>query len=172
MATLTDVMTRHPICCTPQESVVDAARIMRDEDCGIVPIVEDKSTMRLVGLITDRDIAIRCVADGRNPQECTVRECGTERVFSLPAEASLKDCRQLMQSRQVRRVPIVDESGTLIGIVSLADLVQEVDDDKLGQTLDEISEPDSRQLYSEVNEDNRTGGTLTSISDAREQRVA
>jgi CBS domain-containing protein len=172
MATLADIMTRRPICCTPQDTLVDAARIMRDEDCGIVPIVEDMTTMRLVGVVTDRDIVIRCVADGRNPAECTVSEGGTERVYALPATASLKECRQLMESRQVRRVPVVDESQTLIGIVSLADLAQEVDDGKLGRTLDEISESDSRQLYSEVTEDNKTGGTVTSVTDAREQRVA
>ena len=172
MATLADVMTRHPICCTPRDSVVDAARIMRDEDCGIVPIVEDRSTMRLVGVATDRDIVIRAIANGRNPYECTVRECATERVHALPAEASLKECRQLMESRQIRRVPVVDESQTLIGIVAMADLAEEVDDDKLGELLTEVSEPDSRQLYSEVNEDNRAGETVTDVMDVRERRVA
>jgi CBS domain-containing protein len=172
MATLADVMTRRPICCIPTDNVVDAARIMRDEDCGIVPIVEDMTTMRLVGVVTDRDIVIRCVSQGRNPKECTVGEIGTERVHALPAGASLKECRQLMESCQVRRVPVVDESEMLIGIVSMADLAEELDDAKLGHTLTEISEPDSRHLFSEVNEDKRSGGTMTSITDEKQRRVA
>jgi CBS domain-containing protein len=165
MATVADIMTPNPTCCTPRSSMLEAARIMRDHDCGIVPIVEDETTMRLVGVITDRDIVVRLIAEGRNPLESSVSDCITRGVHTLHPNDSLRDCRQLMEGQHVRRIPIVDGSDRLIGIVAMADLAEEIEDDKLGKTLAEVSEPDNRQLYSEVHEDTSTGNTITSDTD-------
>lgn len=171
MPNLGDIMTANPTACTPDATATQAARTMRDHDCGIVPVVEDPGTMRLVGVVTDRDIAVRLAAEGRDPAVASVQECWTQQVASLPITAGIDECRRLMEARQVRRVPIVDEQGALVGIVSMADLAQEVSDQALGITLAEVSEPDRRQLYGEVNETSQTGNTVTWVDDPVAQRA-
>jgi CBS domain-containing protein len=170
MTNLADVMTPNPACCTLQSSIQEAARIMRDHDCGIVPVVEDSSNMRLIGVVTDRDIVIRILADGNGAASYTVADCLTRDVRSLTPDASLMDCRQLMESSQVRRVPVVDANSRLVGIVSMADLADELSDDEMGKTLTEVSEPDNRQLYSEVHEETRSANEVTPDVDPTQER--
>jgi CBS domain-containing protein len=161
MATVAEIMTRNPETVTPDSSLMEVARIMRDHDTGIVPIVESGGTLRLVGVITDRDIVIRAVADGKT--DGRAEDCMTDRVQWLTPEASTDECMRLMEGSQVRRIPIVDASMRLVGIVSMADLADVVSEDRLGNTLEEISEPDSRQLYSEVNELGRAGNQVQPV---------
>lgn len=168
-ATIADVMTPHPTGCTPLTPLSEVARIMREHDCGIVPIVEDTNTNRLMGVVTDRDIIVRLLADGRCPLEATAQDAMTCTVHALTSETPLNECRSLMESQQVRRIPVVDANQALVGIVSLSDIAEEVEDSALGRTLTEISEPDQRQLYSEVHEHNRTGGTITPVQDPTER---
>jgi len=130
-----DVMTSNPRTVSPNDSIQVAARIMREEDCGVVPVVENG---RPVGIVTDRDIVIRAVADGAGDK--SVREIATTDLVFVKPDASTKDAEKLMSERQVRRLPVV-ENGRLIGIVSLGDIaVKEGKDSRTGDTLENISE--------------------------------
>ena len=153
METIKDVMTRNPSCCTPQDTVQTAARIMATHDCGIVPVVESQDNRALVGVITDRDIVVRSVASGRNPADARVGECISRNAHTLTPDDSLEECRKLMEQWQVRRVPIVDAQNRLLGIVAMADLADELEKGQLGEALAEVSEKDQRQLYGEMHED-------------------
>lgn len=122
--TVATVMTSCPACCTPSSSLTEVARLMVDNDCGEIPVVEDAKTRKLAGVITDRDIATRIVAAGRNSAEACAMDCMTTPAISVTSDTSLKDCCELMETHQIRRVPVVDEEGAVVGIVSLADVVR------------------------------------------------
>jgi CBS domain-containing protein len=140
-----DIMTKDPSCVTPDASVREAAQVMKREDVGIVPVVEGPSGRKLVGVVTDRDIAIRCIADGKD---------GTCRVRDVMSTDDLATCRQsddvdnlmdAMRTEKVRRIPIVDERGSLVGIVSQADVLRKTSDtNRAGETVEQISEPGGR----------------------------
>jgi CBS domain-containing protein len=132
-----DVMTSNPTTTQADASVVDAARIMRDENAGIVPVVEND---RLVGTLTDRDIAVRVVAEGRDPQSTTVREVASTELATVEPEQELSEALQLMAQHQVRRLPVV-ENDRLVGIVAQADIARESDDKRTGELVEEISKP-------------------------------
>ena len=132
-----DVMTSNPTTVQAGASVVEAARIMRDKDTGIVPVVEND---QLSGTITDRDIAVRVVAEGRDPASTVVREIASTDVATVEPEQDLSDALRLMAERQVRRLPVV-ENGRLVGIVAQADVARESDDSQTGELVEEISKP-------------------------------
>jgi CBS domain-containing protein len=130
-----DIMTPNPRTVSPDDSIESAARIMRDEDTGAVPVVQDG---RPVGMLTDRDIVIRVVAEGGRAQ--SVGEVVTGRVISVSPDATTREATDLMSEHQIRRLPVV-ENERLIGIVSLGDLaVKEAKDRRVGDTLQSISE--------------------------------
>jgi CBS domain-containing protein len=131
-----DVMTPNPRTLSPDDTIQNAARIMRDEDTGAVPIVENG---RAVGMVTDRDIVVRAVADG-GQLDRPVREIVTSGVVSVSPEMSTREASELMSEHQVRRLPVV-EDDRLVGIVSLGDLaVKEGKDRRTGDTLQSVSE--------------------------------
>ena len=138
-----DIMSRNPSTVTPSTRVRQAAKLMKDEDVGIVPVVEEGgSGRRLVGLLTDRDIAIRLVADGRDPDLVEVRELMSASPKTARADDDVAHVMDLMGREQVRRVPIVDDRGSLVGIVAQADIVIEANDDrKAERTVEKISKP-------------------------------
>ena len=141
-----DIMTRNPTCVTPDTSLTEAARLMKQEDVGVVPVVESEGSKRLVGLITDRDIAIRAVAEGRDGTTTSVGHVMTSEIRSASPDDSVNDVMALMGREQVRRVPIVDERGTLVGIIAQADIVLDAEDDKKAEkTVERISEPSGRR---------------------------
>jgi CBS domain-containing protein len=131
-----EVMTTNPRCVSPNDTIQSAARIMKEEDTGVVPIVEDG---RPVGVITDRDIVLRAVADGSQANK-PVREIATlDLVFATP-DMSTREATKIMGERQIRRLPVI-ENDRLVGIVSLGDIaVKEAKDSRTGETLEEISE--------------------------------
>jgi CBS domain-containing protein len=116
-----ELMSSNPICATPDTSLRDIARMMCDHDCGEIPIVSDTSTRRVIGVVTDRDITCRTVARGQNPLELSATDCMTTPVATVETDATVDDCCRVMESRQIRRVPVVDH-GSCIGTVSQADL--------------------------------------------------
>src|SRR5262245_25424736 len=116
-----ELMTPDPVCCTPDDPASKAAELMSQHDCGAIPVVEDEQSRHLCGMITDRDIAIRGVARGRSA-DAKVAELMTRDVESCSADADLKEVERVMTQRQVRRVPIIDADGQLIGIIAQADL--------------------------------------------------
>jgi CBS domain-containing protein len=134
-----DVMTPNPRVIAADAPVQEAARLMQQEDTGVLPVVESQGGRRVVGVITDRDIALRVVAEGR--ASATVREAMSTGVRTCPQDADLKDVMKVMADEQVRRVPIVDEQGELVGIVSQADIVLEGDDRRAEETIERISQP-------------------------------
>jgi CBS domain-containing protein len=133
-----DVMTSNPATVQADAPVIEAAKIMRDEDTGIAPVVEND---RLVGTITDRDIAVRVVAEGRDPQSTTVREVASTNLVTVDPQQDLSEALRLMAQHQVRRLPVVEEDGRLVGVVSQADVARESDDASTGELVEEISEP-------------------------------
>jgi CBS domain-containing protein len=110
---------------------------MQKSDTGVVPVVDGR---KIVGLITDRDIVVRLVADGKDPVHASVREAMTKHVRSVREDANVEDVLDLMSSAQVRRVPVVNASDELVGIVSMADLADETGRRRVGETIREISE--------------------------------
>ncbi len=132
-----DVMTPNPRTVQLSDSIQVVAQIMRDEDTGAVPVVEDGS--QVVGMITDRDIVIRAVADG--DLECTVDDIVSDDPVCVTAEMTTAEAMELMGEHQVRRLPVVDENDTLVGIVSIGDLaVKDGRDARTGETLEKVSE--------------------------------
>ena len=134
-----DMMTTNPSVVTPETSVQDAARLMQREDTGVLPVVESQQSLRLVGMITDRDLALRVVAEGR--MSAQVSDAMSTGVRSAKPDDDAKDVMELMAREQVRRIPIVDESGRVVGIVSQADIVREGDDKRAEKTIEAISKP-------------------------------
>jgi CBS domain-containing protein len=132
-----DLMTENPRTTRADASVVEAAKVMREEDVGLVPVVEGD---RLVGTVTDRDVAIRVVADGRDPQSTTVAEIASTDLVTVDPEQELDEGLRLMASQQVRRLPVVEEDGRLVGIVSQADIARYGDDSQTGQVVEQISQ--------------------------------
>src|SRR5688572_16273564 len=115
-----DLMTPNPVCCTPDDTAQTIAQKMLDSDCGCIPVVDER---RLVGVVTDRDLACRCLAQGHGP-ETKAADIMTRDVGCCPPSADAKEVERVMSDRQVRRVPIVDERGSVVGIVAQADLAR------------------------------------------------
>jgi CBS domain-containing protein len=137
-----DIMSKDPICVTPDTSLADAARIMKDENIGVVPVVDSETSRRLVGILTDRDIAVRAVAEGRDGTTTSVGHIMTADVRTSTATDSINDVMELMGREQVRRIPVVDDRGALVGIIAQADIVLEAKDDKRAEkTVEQISKP-------------------------------
>ena len=131
-----EVMTPNPRTVGPDDTLQQAAQIMRDEDTGVVPVVEDG---RVIGVVTDRDIVIRAVADG--DYECTIDDVVSDDVICATPEMTTAEAADLMAEHQIRRLPVTDDDERLVGIVSLGDLaVKEGRDSRMGETLENISE--------------------------------
>jgi CBS domain-containing protein len=139
---ISEIMTANPEYCTPDDSVYEVARLMAEHDFGIVPIVESLETRRVVGCLTDRDLVIRVLAEGLDPETLpSLREIMSAGLITCSEDDDVDDVRHLMEQRQVRRVLVTDEHGSLVGVVATADLAASVDKAKMGATMEEISEP-------------------------------
>ena len=134
-----DIMTQNPRVVTPETSVQEAARLMKTEDTGVLPVVDSEGSRRLVGVITDRDIAIRVVGDGMSSAQ--VRDAMSANPKTCRPDDNVKDVLQAMSDSQVRRIPIVDDGGSVVGIVSQADVVLETDGRRVEKTIEKISQP-------------------------------
>jgi len=132
-----EVMTSNPRSVEADKSVVDAAKLMREEDVGLVPVVEGD---RLVGTLTDRDVAVRVVAEGRDPQSTSVREVASTDLVTVDPQQDLDEALRLMAEHQVRRIPVVEEDGRLVGVVAQADVARQDDDQRTGEVVERISE--------------------------------
>jgi CBS domain-containing protein len=130
-------MTVTPRTVKAGDSIVDAAKLMRGEDSGIAPIVDGD---RLIGVLTDRDIAIRVVAEGRDPATTKVEEVASTNVIAIDPQQELDEALRLMAQHQVRRLPVVEEDGKLVGIVAQADVARHVDAERTGEVVEQISE--------------------------------
>ena len=134
-----DVMTADPACIRENDGIVEAARIMKREDAGVVPIID--GDRKLIGMITDRDIVVRLVAEGRNPLDCKVNEAMTKHIRSVGEDATVDEVMSIMRGANVRRVPVCDDSDRIVGIVSMGDLAVETGEKgKVGDVVQDISE--------------------------------
>lgn len=136
-----DIMTSNPACCTPDTPLTEVARKMVEHDCGEIPVVEDAATRRPVGVVTDRDITCRTVAEGRNPLDLTAKDCMSTPVVTVTPATSVDECCRTMEENQVRRVPVVDESGGCCGMVSQADIAREGSEAKAAAVVKDVSRP-------------------------------
>jgi len=138
MATkISDAMTSNPCAIDGDKSVQYAAKMMRDENVGFAPIVEGS---RLVGALTDRDIAMMIVAEGKDPESTTARDIASRNVVTVRPDEDLDAALQLMARHQVRRIPVVQEDGELVGVVAQADVAREAKPKATGELVEEISE--------------------------------
>jgi CBS domain-containing protein len=139
-----EIMTREPACCTPDHTVQDAARMMQDHDCGCIPVVDD--ARRLVGVVTDRDLACRCLAAGLGP-DTSVAEVMSLSPSCCAPDDDLQYVERIMEERQVRRVPVVDLHGECVGMVSQADVARaadrsaQVSDREVARMVERVSAP-------------------------------
>lgn len=139
-----DIMTENPICCVKSTTLEEVARMMVENDCGAIPVVENQEEWRPVGIITDRDITCRTVAEGRNPLELTAGEIMTASPVTVGPETTLEECERLMEELQLRRILVVDRDGGCSGIVALADIARNAPDEEIGEVVEEVSKPASK----------------------------
>lgn len=134
---ISDAMSTKPCAVDADKSVQYAAKMMRDENVGFAPIVEG---MRLIGALTDRDIATLVVAEGKDPETTTARDIATRNVVTVHPDEDLDAALQLMARHQVRRIPVVQQDGQLVGIVAQADVAREAKPKATGEVVEEISQ--------------------------------
>ncbi len=139
MANVTSVMTPNPCCCQQDTPLQRVAQMMIDNDCGMIPVVDDDGTP--VGTITDRDIAVRIVARGKDPSSACACDAMTTPVHSVSVDTSLRDAVCMMEAEKVRRVVVVDANGKVAGVAAIADLALAGKDEATAQAVKEISEP-------------------------------
>jgi CBS domain-containing protein len=138
-----EIMSSDPQCCTPDDTLRDAALMMADNDCGCLPVVQDKAGKRVIGVLTDRDIAVRGVARGKTP-DSKVNDVMSPAPACCSAEDDVEVVEKIMIDKQVRRVPVVDGGGRVVGMIAQADLARDnraATDREVGRIVEKISEP-------------------------------
>lgn len=139
-----DIMSKNPACCTAETSLQEVAKMMLDNDCGAIPVVEDNNHKRPIGVVTDRDITIRTIAKGDNPLNMTAKSVMTKNVFTVKPDTSIEECVSLMEENQVRRIPVVDEDGNCIGMVAQADVAVKTEN-RAENMVEEVSKASASQ---------------------------
>lgn len=141
MKRVKNIMTANPACCSPDTPLAEVARLMVDHNCGCIPVVETHSASTPVGVVTDRDICCRSVAEGQNPVNMVARQVMTSPAVTVMPETSVDDCCQVMEDNLIRRVVVVDEQGECCGIVAQADVARHAAKSKTAEVVREVSEP-------------------------------
>lgn len=137
-----ELMTKNPACCLPGDTVGKAAQLMQRENVGPVPVIDSQQTKRLIGIVTDRDLALKILADGRDPQNTQVEAVMTRDLITCREDDDLQAALAAMGEHQVRRVPIVDEQNRLVGIIAQADVATRAGHEKeTGEVVELISKP-------------------------------
>jgi len=142
MKKCSDVMTQDPVCCLPTDSVSKAAQLMKDEDVGSIPVIEDEQTMKLIGIVTDRDLALQVVAPEWDAETTQVDEVMTYEVITCRADDDVQKALDAMAQHQLRRMPVIDSDHRIVGIISQADVATRVDrTEETAEMVKEISQP-------------------------------
>jgi CBS domain-containing protein len=136
-----EMMTANPVCCTSDTSLADVARLMVVKDCGEIPVVEDTVSRLPIGVVTDRDIVCRTIANDLNPLDLTAADCMTKPIVTVTPEMSLEECCKIMEEKLIRRMPVVDDRGSCVGIIALADIAIHTGKNVAGHIVREVSEP-------------------------------
>ena len=135
-----NIMTRNPATATLNTSLHDVAQMMAENDCGCIPVVEREGARTPIGMITDRDIVLRTLAHNKNPLNMIAGEVMTDHVITVRPETTLEDCCLTMEHNHIRRVPVVNEKGDLVGIVAQADIALAAPEDETAHLVREVSE--------------------------------
>ncbi|HEU4465279.1 MAG TPA: CBS domain-containing protein [Agromyces sp.] len=138
MTVARDLMTPDPTCVKEGQTLAEAARMLRDLDIGSMPICGDDN--RLKGMLTDRDIVVKCIASGGDPNTVTAGELAEGKPVTIGADDDIRDALRMMQEHQVRRLPVID-GHDLVGIIAQADVARELSPDQTAETVEQISEP-------------------------------
>ena len=140
-----EVMTSNPVCCVPNDSVAKAAGLMKSQDIGSIPVIENEQTKKLVGIVTDRDLALKIVAEGRDPKTTKVEAVMTHNVVTCRADDDLQKALDAMADYQLRRIPVVDNDNKILGIIAQADVATRVDQpEKTADMVKEISQANGK----------------------------
>lgn len=140
MKTCSDIITEDVVYCLPDDPVSKVAQLMKKEDIGPVPIVDNEKFKTLVGIVTDRDLALKVVAEGRDVKKTKVEEVMTRKLVTCRADDNAERAMNAMAQYQLRRIPVVDDNMKLVGIISQADVATRVDEpEKTGEVVKEIS---------------------------------
>ena len=135
-----EIMTKNPSCCVTTDTVYQAAQLMKSEDVGPIPIVSNHETKKLEGIVTDRDLVLKVVAEARDPKSTPVKDVMTIDVYTCRANDNVAKALELMEHHQVRRIPIVDERDQLVGIIAQADVATRVEEpEKTAEVVEGIS---------------------------------
>jgi len=138
-----ELMSSDLVCCSPQSSLAEVARLMVDRNCGEIPVVASGDSRKPIGVITDRDITCRAVAQGLNPLQLTAEDCMSSPAITVRTDTVLEECCRTMEEHQIRRVPVVDEAGRCCGVVSQADIARVAGPKLAGAVVREISRDSS-----------------------------
>lgn len=133
-----EAMTGRPRAVTPETTVFEAAQLMKSDDVGSLPILDGE---QLAGIVTDRDIVVRAIAEGNDPRGMPVREVASRDLVKVRAGDDLANALRLMATHQVRRLPVVDDEGRLVGILAQADVAAEASEQAVGEMVEGISKP-------------------------------
>ncbi|HEY3041931.1 MAG TPA: CBS domain-containing protein [Pyrinomonadaceae bacterium] len=135
-----EIMTKDPTCCLPGDTVDQAAQLMKDEDVGSVPVIADHQTRRLLGIVTDRDLAVKVVAEARQIAAVTVEEIMTREPLTCHPNDDLQKAIDTMEKHRVRRIPVVDDNNQVIGIIAQADIaIRAHEPETTAEVVEEIS---------------------------------
>jgi CBS domain-containing protein len=140
LSNVSDIMTNDPVCCTPNTELITAARMMFEHNCGEIPVIENQESKKPAGVVTDRDIVCRVIAQGKNPLKLQVKHCMTSPCVSVSYDTSIDDCINVMERHQIRRIPVVDEGGGICGIVAQADIARQMPIHKTAEVVKVVSE--------------------------------
>ena len=135
-----EIMTKDPVCCLPDDEVQKAAKLMKDENVGVIPIIEDEETKSLLGIVTDRDLALRVVAENREIISTRIKDVMTTGAVSCQPDDDLQKALEAMEENQVRRIPVVDTNQKIVGIIAQADVATRLGEPKsTAAVVEEIS---------------------------------
>src|SRR5437870_9715916 len=133
-----EMMTTDPACCTADTSLPEVARMMVDRDCGEIPVVENTSSKLPIGVVTDRDIVCRTIANGLNPLDLTAADCMSKPIVTVTSDMSLEECCRIMEEKLIRLVPVVDDRSSCVGIIALADISLDTRKNEAGHVVNEV----------------------------------
>ncbi len=135
------VMTKQPICCSPSDTIQQVAQMMRQQDVGAIPVVSDLVSKKLIGIVTDRDLCVTAMAEGKDPRTTTIAPYFTKEVITCLPEDPLEACEQKMKQHRIRRIPVVDSKNSCVGIVVQADIARVDKPESFQALVTEISTP-------------------------------
>ena len=136
---ISEIMTKNPAYAAPDTSIGEIAKMMVENDCGCIPIVEGGEGSKPIGMITDRDIVVRAVAENKNPLDLQAGDLMTGGIVTVSPETSVEECANLMESKQIRRIAVVDDSGKLCGMVAQADIAINAPTETTAEVVQEVS---------------------------------